>query len=141
MAASFPVASTKRHTASILGSIDRAGLPGHEQRAGQQLDGHRGGPLAHAGQHGAVAENVHVATLQGGRQTAGVVVSVVPGEVRSGEHRVVAVDRAAVQRLPLAGGLGPHHVVEQQFAHVPRCQPGQLKSGPVHDDLAELADF
>jgi hypothetical protein len=41
----------------------------------------------------------------------------------------------------LLGPLGPEHVVEEQLADVPRSQPGQLEAGPVHDDLAKLADL
>jgi hypothetical protein len=41
----------------------------------------------------------------------------------------------------LLGPPGPQHVVEQQLADVPRGQPGQLEPGPVHDHLAERADF
>ena len=39
------------------------------------------------------------------------------------------------------GLLRPHHIVEQQVADVLRGQPGQLKSGPVHDHLPELPDL
>ncbi len=53
-------------------------------------------------------------------------------------HALVA-ERLGERVVLLLGLLGPHHVVEQQLAHVPRGQPGQLKPGPVHDDLAQLA--
>ncbi len=41
----------------------------------------------------------------------------------------------------LLGSLRPHHVVEEQPADVLRGQPGQFKTGPMHDDLAEPAYF
>ncbi len=77
-----------------------------KQGAGEYLDRHRGSPLAHADQHRPVAQDVHVAALDCRGQVAKVVIAVVGGEVRSGEHGVVAVDGPAVQRFPLPGGLG-----------------------------------
>jgi len=41
----------------------------------------------------------------------------------------------------LARLLGPEHVVEEQVRDVARGEPGQFQAGPVHDDLAQLADF
>jgi acetylornithine deacetylase/succinyl-diaminopimelate desuccinylase-like protein len=80
-------------------------LPVAEQRLGEQFDRHRRGALPHPDHHRAVAQHVHVAALDAGPQVP-VVVPVVPGEVRGGEHRVEPVDRPAVQGLPLPRGLG-----------------------------------
>ena len=39
----------------------------------------------------------------------------------------------------LPGLLGPHHVIEEQFADVVGGQSGELQSGSVDDGPAELA--
>jgi hypothetical protein len=67
---------------------------------------------------------------------------------RFGEQLAVVVDEDALvaQRLGervvlLFGFRGPHHVVEQQRLDVVWGQPRQLKTGSVHDRLAELTDL
>lgn len=37
--------------------------------------------------------------------------------------------------------LHPEHVVEQEAAHVRRCQPLELEAGPVQEHAVQLADF
>ena len=126
-----------------LDGDDPARLASPEQRAGQQLDRHRGGPLAHPDHHRAVPEHVHVAALDGGGLVVRVVVAVVPGEVGGGEHRVEPVDGPAVQGLPLPGGLGhrvDRHALVDPAGVVPREQVvGQRRQhevvGPEHVPL------
>ena len=89
-----------------LDGDDGVGLAAGEQGAGEDFRRHRGGPLAHADQDRAVAQDVHVAAFHAGRQVVGVVVAVVGDEARAGEQGVVAVHGPDVQRLPLPGGLG-----------------------------------
>ena len=64
------------------------------------------GALAHADQHGPVADHVDVAALDGGRLVAAVLIAVVGDEVGIGEERMEAVDGPGVQRLALAGRHG-----------------------------------
>jgi hypothetical protein len=94
----------------------RGHATGGEQRLGQHLHCHRRGPLTHADHHRAVAEHMHVAALDAGRQVRGIVVAVVPGETLVGEHRMEPVDGPAVQRLALARGLG-HRVHRDTRVH------------------------
>jgi hypothetical protein len=77
--------------------MNAAGRPGGEQPAGQHLHRLRGGPLAHPDQHRAVADDQHVAALDGSR---GGLRPVVPDiEISLGEHRVPAVDGFVADRL------------------------------------------
>ena len=88
----------------------RVRLPGVEQRMGEDLDGHRGGALAHADQHRAVADDVDVAALDGGRLVVAVVVAVVGDEVgrrrtAGGSGRWPGVCSVSRWRAGLAIGL------------------------------------
>ncbi len=81
-----------------------------EQRLGDLLDHAALGALAHADEHGAVADRHHVAALErrpaevGGLESAVVAFVRVPElEVRAGEHRVGAVDRGDVVAPPGGG--------------------------------------
>jgi hypothetical protein len=85
---------------------DRVRLATLEQGTGEDLGAHRGRPLPHPDHDDPAAEHVHVTALDRRGQVVLVIVAVVGGEVRHGEHRVVAVDGPAVERLALAGGLG-----------------------------------
>jgi hypothetical protein len=106
-----------------LGGDHGASLAGLEQGAGEDLHGHRRGPLPHADQHGVVTQDVHIAALHAGRQVTGVVAAVPGDEVSAGEHRVIGVHGADVQVFPLPGGLG--HRVHRD----PAVDPGRVVAG------------
>ena len=89
-----------------LDGDDAIGLTGLKKTLGEDFDAHRGRALTHADHHGAVAYHVHVTTFDRGGKVVLVVVAVVGHEVILGKKGVEAVDRPAVQRLTLAGGLG-----------------------------------
>jgi hypothetical protein len=40
-----------------------------------------------------------------------------------------------------SGPVSPHDIVEEQVLDVVWCEPGQLQTRSVDDDLAELPDF
>ncbi len=127
--------------------------PGGEQPAGQHLDRLRGGPLAHPDQHRPVADDQHVAALDGGRGGFGAVVPDV--EVGAGEHRVPAVDGLVVDRLrdpgraahrvdrhpavDPAGGVPLVKQVRQRREHEPvrvkRVEGDALRHRPEFGDL------
>ena len=95
-------------------AMTRSACPAGEQSLGQDLDGHRRRPLTHADEHGAVAEDVDVATFDRCRQVVLVIVAVVDDRVLVGEEGVEPVDGPAVQRLALACRL--RHGVDRHAA-------------------------
>jgi hypothetical protein len=107
------------------------GLTAVEQRVGQGFHRHGRGPLAHADQDRAVAQDVHVAALHAGRQVIGVVVAVIGEEVGAGEHGVVVVHGADVQALPLPGGLG-HRVHRDPAVDPWNTQDETMAALPAH---------
>ncbi len=82
---------------------DPGGAAGREEPAGQPLDALGRGPLAHAHQHRAAAQDEDVAALGGGRAVGRALGPDL--ERRVGEVRVPAVDRLVVDRLPHPGPL------------------------------------
>ena len=83
-----------------------------EQPVGQHLDRLRLGPLAHPGQHRAVAQHQDVAALDRGRRGVGPVQPHL--EPAAGEHRMPPVDGPVADRLPHPGP--PPHGVDRHPA-------------------------